>query len=183
LDDDTRIAFSAAPSGVRNDLWTQRYHVTHSIKLSFWTNLATSIDPLVHVLREETMLKLYNPQSIAAPAGAYSHGIEVAPNSRWLYIAGQIGVNPDGSVPSSVEEQTEIVWRNMLAVLNDGGMGIPDLVKITSFLTRSEDFAKFAPIRAKYLGHHRPASTVLIVSALAKPEFRVEIEAVAAKMP
>jgi 2-iminobutanoate/2-iminopropanoate deaminase len=133
------------------------------------------------LLPEEAMLKIHNPETIAAPAGAYSHGIEVAPNARWLYVAGQIGVKPDGSVPSSVEEQTEIVWQNIQAVLSMSGMGIPDLIKITSFLTRSEDFPKFAPIRAKYLGGHRPTSTLLIVSALAKPEFLVEIDAVAAK--
>ena len=127
------------------------------------------------------MLKLFNPKSNAAPNGAYSHGVIVPANARWLYLSGQTGTRPDGSIPQTVEEQTEAVWRNILGVLAEAGMKVTDIVKITSFLTRHEDFAKFVPIRAKYLGAHRPASTSLIVSALAKPEFLVEVEAVAAK--
>src|SRR5216110_101647 len=118
------------------------------------------------------MLKVHNPRSIEAP-----------PAARWLYVAGQIGVRPDGSVPASIEEQTEVVWQNILAVLADAGMGIGDVVKITSFLTRHENFPRFAQVRAKFLGSHRPASTLLVISSLARPEFLVEVEAIAAKAP
>jgi 2-iminobutanoate/2-iminopropanoate deaminase len=127
------------------------------------------------------MLKIHNPKSVAAPIGTYSHGIEAPPNARWLHVAGQIGVRPDGSVPATIEEQTEVVWQNILAVLAGAGMGIGDVVKITSFLTRFENFPKFAQVRAKYLGSHRPASTLLVISSLARPEFLVEVEAIAAK--
>jgi enamine deaminase RidA (YjgF/YER057c/UK114 family) len=127
------------------------------------------------------MLKIHNPKSVAAPIGTYSHGIEAPPNARWLHVAGQIGVRPDGSVPATIEEQTEVVWQNILAVLADAGMGIGDVVKITSFVTRFENFPKFAQVRAKYLGSHRPASTLLVISSLARPEFLVEVEAIAAK--
>ena len=126
---------------------------------------------------------MHNPGSIAAPIGTYSHGIEVPPGARWLCVAGQIGVRPDGSVPASIEEQTEVVWQNILAVLADAGMGIGDVVKITSFLTRHENFPRFAQVRAKFLGSHRPASTLLVISSLARPEFLVEVEAIAAKAP
>ncbi len=89
----------------------------------------------------------------------------------------------DGTIPVTIEEQTEVVWQNILAVLADAGMGVADIVKITSFLTRYENFSKFAEVRAGFLGSHRPASTSVIISALAKPEFLVEVEAVAAKAP
>jgi len=127
------------------------------------------------------MLKIHNPKSVAAPIGTYSHGIEAPPNARWLHVAGQIGVRPDGSVPATIEEQTEVVWQNILAVLADAGMGIGDVVKITSFLTRFENFSKFAQVRARYLGSHRPASTLLVISSLARLELLVEVEAIAAK--
>jgi enamine deaminase RidA (YjgF/YER057c/UK114 family) len=129
------------------------------------------------------MLKFHVPKTVAAPNGAYSHGIEVPPDARWLFVAGQIPVRPDGSIPATIEEQTEVVWRNILAVLAGAGMNVGDIVKITSFLTRHENFARFAQIRAGFLGSHRPASTSVIISALAKPEFLVEVEAVAAKAP
>jgi 2-iminobutanoate/2-iminopropanoate deaminase len=129
------------------------------------------------------MLKLFNPKAGPVPNGPYSHGVLVPANARWLWVAGQTGTRKDGSIPSSVEEQTEVVWQNLLAVLAEGGMGVGDIVKATSFLTRAEDYPKFAPIRARFLGSHRPASTLLVVSALARPEFLVEVEVVAAKAP
>src|SRR5258708_38006346 len=103
------------------------------------------------------MLKVHNPKSVAAPIGTYSHGIEVPPGARWLHVAGQIGGRPDGSVPSTIEEQTEVVWQNILAVLADAGMGIGDVVKITSFLTRHENFPRFAQVRGTFLAT-RPAA-------------------------
>ena len=127
------------------------------------------------------MNKAFNPKSVAAPQGVYSHGILVPPGSRLLYIAGQIGVRPDGSIGPTIQEQAEAVWQNITAVLAEGGMVISDIVKITTFLTRQENYALFAPIRAKYLGAHRPASTLVVVQSLARPEFLVEVEAVAAK--
>lgn len=129
------------------------------------------------------MLKFHAPKTVAAPNGTYSHGAEVPPNARWLFVAGQIPVRSDGSIPATIEAQTEVVWQNILAVLADAGMNVGDLVKITSFLTKHENFARFAQIRAGFLGSHRPASTSVIISALAKPEFLVEVEAIAAKLP
>src|SRR5258707_12462710 len=106
------------------------------------------------------MLKIHNQKSVAAPIGTYSHGIETPPGARWLHVAGQIGGRPDGAVPSTIEEQTEVVWQNILAVLADAGMGIGDVVKITSFLTRHEKFPRFAQVHAKFLGSQRPPSTL-----------------------
>src|SRR5580765_7037699 len=89
------------------------------------------------------MLKIHNPKSIAAPNGTYSHGIETPPNARWLYVAGQVGVRPDGSVSAIIDMQTEVVWQNILALLADAGMRVGDVVKITSFLTRYDNFQRF----------------------------------------
>ena len=72
-----------------------------------------------------------------------------------------------------------MVWKNLLAVLAEVGMSVSDLVKINSYITRAADFSKFAAIRARYLGSHRPASTLVVVSALANPKFLVEVEGVA----
>jgi 2-iminobutanoate/2-iminopropanoate deaminase len=127
------------------------------------------------------MPRFFNPESTSAPNASYSHGAEVPPNARLVFVAGQIPVRPDGSIPQTIEEQTEVVWTNIKAVLAAAGMGIRDIVKITSYLTRYENFARFAQVRAGFLDGHRPTSTSVIISALAKPEFLVEVEAVAAK--
>ena len=60
-------------------------------------------------------------------------------------------------------------------------MKVTDLVKITQYLVRLDLFPAYAAARAKFLAGHRPASTGLIISSLIRPEFLVEVEAIAAK--
>jgi enamine deaminase RidA (YjgF/YER057c/UK114 family) len=121
----------------------------------------------------------HNPTAIAPPLGAYSNGVSAPAGGRWLYVAGQVGVAPDGSLPSSIAAQAEQAWCNVEAVLSDAGMGIDDVVRFTHYLVDADDVAAYGAVRAAHLGAARPASTLLIVAALARPEWRVEIDAVA----
>src|SRR5690242_3430005 len=122
-----------------------------------------------------------NTATVAPPGGRYTHAIEVPPNARWLCISGQIGTAPDGSVPSDFGAQVENCWKNLLAILADAGMGLDDLVKVTVFLTRHENVAAYREARDRIIGDARPASTLVVVSSLVRPEWLCEIEAVAAK--
>lgn len=126
-------------------------------------------------------MNFINPPTISAPLGHYTNGILVPKDHEWLYIAGQVGVNAQGITAASFEEQAELCWSNLLAVLDAAGMGIENLVKTTVLLCEASDMAAFGAVRNKVLGSHKPASTVLVVKALAKPEWQVEIEAVAAR--
>jgi enamine deaminase RidA (YjgF/YER057c/UK114 family) len=127
------------------------------------------------------MNRKYNPSTIAPPAGRYTHGIEVPPGARWLYVSGQVGRAPDGSTPNTIGEQTENCFRNIAAILAEAGMSFADVVKFTVLLTRDSDIAGFREARDRVIGEARPASTLLVVSRLAQPESLVEIEAIAAK--
>jgi 2-iminobutanoate/2-iminopropanoate deaminase len=127
------------------------------------------------------MLKKLNPPSISAPLGAYTHGIEVPPGARVIHVSGQVGMRPDGRVAEGIEAQLACAWQNILAILAASDMAAGDIVKVTTFLTRPEDFKVHPRIRAQYLGDARPTATAVCVSALAAPEFLCEIEAVAAK--
>lgn len=128
------------------------------------------------------MMKRHNPSDITPPLGAYSHGIEVPPDARRLYISGQIGVLPDGTIPKDSEAQMECAWTNIRAILDLAGMTMDDVIKVTTFITRAEDFAVHPKVRARYLGENHACATAVLVSGLAKPELLVEIEAVAAKV-
>ena len=128
------------------------------------------------------MIRAFNPKTIAAPVATYIHGIEVPANARLLFISGQVGMRPDGTLAASIEEQSEAAWRNIVAVLEDAGMGICDIVKITSFVTRREDLRNYGAVRDRYLAAHRPTSTLLVVQGLARPELLIEVEAFAAKV-
>ena len=127
------------------------------------------------------MFKLHNPQTIAEPVAAYTHGVEIPPNARLLFVSGQIAQRKDGTIPSTIEEQTDVVWRNITAVLASAGMRISDICKLNTYLTKAEDLPAVLVVRAKHLGAYRPASTTVILSALGKPEFLLEVEVVAAK--
>ena len=127
------------------------------------------------------MNKKHVPDTIAAPLAAYSHGIEVPPNARVLHSAGQVGILPDGTTPEGIEAQTEATWANLMAILESAGMGIDDVVKVTTYVTNVDDFWPMAKVRARFFGDARPASTGIVVKALAKQEWLVEVDLVAAK--
>src|SRR3954447_25917668 len=81
----------------------------------------------------------HSPSSVAAPFGPYSHAVEVPEGCRLLYISGEVGVFPDGTLPDTIEAQADACWKNIAAILADAGMSIADLVKITTYLVRAED--------------------------------------------
>jgi 2-iminobutanoate/2-iminopropanoate deaminase len=126
------------------------------------------------------MNKTYNPSTVAPPTG-YSHGVELGTNARILYVAGQLGVAPDGSFARDIKGQAAQAWKNIENVLAAAGMELKDLVKVNHYLTRKEDIAGYREVRSRVLGELRPASTLLVISALARDEALVEVEAVAAK--
>ena len=124
-------------------------------------------------------MQRHNPSSMAAPLGAYSNGVSAPGGGRWLHIAGQIGVRPDGSLAPTFAEQADVAWTNLEAVLADAGMSVGNLVKVTHFLVRPDDLKDYNPVRSRHLGEARPASTLIIAQALAKPEWLFEVEGVA----
>ena len=122
------------------------------------------------------------PNTISPPLANYSHAVEVPPNARWLYLAGQVGIAPDGTVPTSCAEQAEMCFANILAILAEAGMGPGDLVRLNTYLLDPADRAAYGAARDRHVGTPPPASTLVIVRALARPEFKIEVEAIAAQM-
>lgn len=128
-------------------------------------------------------LRATNPETIAAPVGIYSHSIQVPPNARWLVTAGQVGTRPDGTTPEGFEAQHEQVWINTLAILADAGMGPEDIVRINTYSTDLEGIGFVRAHRERFLAPgHIPASTWVVVSGLARPEWVVEMETIAARV-
>ena len=125
-------------------------------------------------------MKRHNPTDITPPLGAYSHGIEVAPGARWLHISGQIGVLPDGSVAGDAEAQLDCAWTNIRSILASAGMEMSNIVKVTTFIVRAEDFALHPELRAKHLAGHKATATAVQVSGLARSDLLIEIDVVAA---
>jgi 2-iminobutanoate/2-iminopropanoate deaminase len=118
---------------------------------------------------------------VAVRIGTYSDAIEVAPNQRWLVTSGTPGMDAGGALPADITVQAELAWGHIQTMLARAGMSVHDLVKITQYLTRPEDIPAYAKVRARMLGDARPASMLLVVAALPRPDFLLEIEAVAAR--
>lgn len=114
------------------------------------------------------------------PTARYAPALEVDEGRRWLYLSGQVGTLPDGSVAQGAEDQMHAVFTNIQSLLRSAGMGWEHLVRFNVYLTRREDLQLFRDVRDSFIGDAEPASTLLIVAGLASPDFLVEIEAVAA---
>jgi 2-iminobutanoate/2-iminopropanoate deaminase len=118
---------------------------------------------------------------IARRIGPYSDAVEVLPNARWLLTSGTPGLLLDGSLPRDITGQAEIAWTHIFGLLAQADMDAHDLVKVTHYLRHAADIPAYAKVRARVLGDARPASMLLVVPQLVRPEFLVEIEACAAR--
>jgi enamine deaminase RidA (YjgF/YER057c/UK114 family) len=97
----------------------------------------------------------------------------------FLFVAGQTPLTESGEVPDDPGEQATVVMDKIAAVLASTGAGIEDVVRVTYFLTDIGDLASVRASLDAVLPHPRPAATLVEVSALVDPRFRVEIEATA----
>ena len=127
------------------------------------------------------MFKHLNPPTVVKPFSRYSQAVEAPANCRWMHISGQVGATPDGTILKGFEAQAKQCWANISAILAAAGMGVEDIVKANIFVTGTDFVAASRKIRDEALKGAEPASTYLVVAALAHPDLVVEIEAVAAK--
>lgn len=119
---------------------------------------------------------------IRNPSGGYTHRtVEIPQGSRVLYISGQTATGADGKTPTDSDAQAEIVYERIAKSLADAGMTMQDLVKTTVYLTDAADLPAVIRAGRKYNPNGKQAGTLVYVKALAVPEARIEIEAVAAR--
>ena len=127
------------------------------------------------------MKKTINPASVRKPFGQYSHGLVLPAQGTLLVTSGQLGIRPDDSIPESVEDQAEICFQAIGAILEEAGMSFADVIRIGGFVTRRDDFASYMAVRDRHTRDPRPVSTLLIVTGFTRPEFKVEVEVTALK--
>lgn len=119
---------------------------------------------------------------IRNPSGGYTHRtVEIPSGSRILYISGQTATGADGKTPADGDAQAEIVYERIAKSLADAGMTMQDLVKTTVYLTDAADLPAVIRAGRKYNPTGKQAGTLVYVKALAVPEARIEIDAVAAR--
>lgn len=114
------------------------------------------------------------------PPGPWSSAIEVLPGARYLFTAGLVGGKADGSFDTEVADQARQLFANLDAVLEAGRMRREHLVRLVIYLTDLAALPAYGEVRKAYMGDLRPALTLIPVARLARPEIKLEIEAVAA---
>ncbi|SEL76550.1 Enamine deaminase RidA, house cleaning of reactive enamine intermediates, YjgF/YER057c/UK114 family [Bosea lupini] len=125
-------------------------------------------------------MKPLSPSSIRAPFARYSHGVELSPGHRLALCSGQLGIAADGTIPEGAREQADLCFANIAAILGEAGMTLKDIVRINAYVTERAHMRGYMESRDAHVGTPPPASTLMIVSGFTLPEFKVEIEVVAA---
>jgi enamine deaminase RidA (YjgF/YER057c/UK114 family) len=128
-----------------------------------------------------SLLRHIVPKQIRAPFARYSHAVEVPASARWLLCSGQLGIAPDDALPESAEEQAVLCFDAIGACLAEADMSFADIVRINAYVTDRVHMAPYMTVRDRYVTLPPPASTLMIVSGFTRPEFKVEVEAIAAK--
>ncbi|WP_233857961.1 RidA family protein [Paraburkholderia sp. HD33-4] len=98
-----------------------------------------------------------------------------------VFIAGQIGLRADGSIPEDPKEQIDVAFKRIEAVLTHLGLDFSDVVEMVSYhVDVGSHLAAFREVKERYIRVDFPAWTILGIAALARPELIVEIKLVAA---
>lgn len=125
------------------------------------------------------------PGSMAPPAAAYAHGVEVPAGSRIVFTSGVVPNSSDGTTPDAIGAQAELVWRNIAGILAEANMELCDIASITTYVVATprlaDDLREVMAARDSALQGHLAASTLVTVPALARPEWKMEIAVIAAK--
>lgn len=124
--------------------------------------------------------KRHDPVPVQEPyRGIYAHGVEVGPRSRTLYVSGQIGLSPDGTLAEDFRGQCLQALDNVEAVLEAAEMSATDIVKMKFYLVRRQDMDALVEVRKSRLDGVRPAITTVFVASLVDRRWLVEVDVVA----
>lgn len=117
--------------------------------------------------------------SAPRPIAPYSVATEA---NGFVFISGQVAIDPGGGpTPDDVADQARLVMNNLGRILADLGLDFSDVVKTTIFLADVADFGRVNEVYAEHFPSDPPARSTIQAGALPKPEFKVEIEAIAAR--
>ena len=121
-----------------------------------------------------------NPASLHANP-AFSQGTVIPAGSRIVFVGGQNGIGPDGEVVGdSIGAQTEQAMRNLIAILAEAGATPADVAKLNIILVEGVDINEGFAASQKVWGNQPTAITAQFVRALGRPDWLIEVDAIAA---
>jgi enamine deaminase RidA (YjgF/YER057c/UK114 family) len=135
-------------------------------------------------VKDPPVLTRVDPPTLSKPAG-YTHVVEVSTPARFIYVSGQVALDSSGNVVGAgdMKAQADQVFRNLRTALGAVGASMKDVVKIVYFIADMSQVQAMREVRAHYFDDALPASTLVGVTRLARPEFLLEVEVIAALPP
>jgi enamine deaminase RidA (YjgF/YER057c/UK114 family) len=131
-------------------------------------------------------IEILEPKGVAKPQGMYNHAIAVD-SGRLLFIAGQVAIDENNQLvgEDNFRAQMEQVFINLGRIIESAAASFDDVVKFTTYVTRSQDLSAFYEKRAAIFGDiypygRYPTNTLVVVDQLARAEWLIEVEAIAA---
>jgi enamine deaminase RidA (YjgF/YER057c/UK114 family) len=119
-----------------------------------------------------------SPPDLPTPFG-YSHVVGI-PTGRLVWTSGQIGMDGNDTVPDGMEAQARLVFENLGRALAAQGAGWGDVVKLTFYVTHTDEIAVVRAVRDEFVDtQHPPTSTLVQVAGLFRSDLVIEVEAVA----
>jgi enamine deaminase RidA (YjgF/YER057c/UK114 family) len=128
-------------------------------------------------------IKRFNPDALGMTYGRYSNVARVKA-SELIFIAGQVGVHEDGSIPDGFSAQCELTFENIRRGLESCGATWANVVQFTTYLVHSQDIARFNEFRERefprfFPGGDFPCNTLLVIDRLVKESLVFEVQTVA----
>lgn len=126
------------------------------------------------------MADAFNANGLPVPFGIFS-GAAWEPEGKVLHISGYVSQDAEGNLVGvgDMKAQTDQVLKNIKAVLASVGGNMSDIARVTVYVTEMSTLSEIHEVRADYFQQPYPASTLIQVSRLVRPEYMIEIDAVA----
>ena len=118
--------------------------------------------------------------TVGQPIGPYSLAVR---SGNLVFVSGTVGWRPDGSIPADIREQCHLMYENVKKILASAGATLDTVVSTTTYLVHASDYRALNEVRAEHFKKDPPASAVVVVKELVRPELLVEVEAVAEVPP
>ena len=129
-------------------------------------------------------IEIFNPSTLGVPLGQYSQIARVKA-SEYLFIAGQVGGRPDGSIVNGFDAQCAQTFENIRLALESCGATWANVVQFTTYLVHSQDIPLFMDYRLRefpkfFPNGKYPPNTLLMIDRLVKESLLFEVHTVAA---
>lgn len=108
--------------------------------------------------------------------------MEIPAGARLLVCSGQLGVSVHDDIPESIDAQSRLCFENLGHILACAGMNFDHVVRLNAYVTDRAHFPDYMRVRDQFVPTPPPASTLMVVGGFTRAEFKVEVEAMAAKL-